>query len=135
MPFFRSTSPVQITFDAGDQRYVVPPGSICEIDRRYAYVPQARRLPLVPVDRKEVEPQTEVIEPKPAPKPTPKRVKGVASGSTVLESDDGDDRVGEVISPARAALLDTVGEDGEADAPVGVPAAVADAVKGRAKKD
>ncbi len=66
---------------------------------------------------------------------TPKRVKGVASGSTVLESDDGDDRVGEVISPARAALLDTVGEDGEADAPVGVPAAVADAVKGRAKKD
>lgn len=135
MPFFRSTSPVPITFDAGDQRYVVPPGAICEIDRRYAYVPQARRLPLVPVDRKEVEPQTEVIEPKPAPKPAPKRVKGVASGQTVLESDDGDDRVGEVISPARAALLDTVGEDGEADAPVGVPAAVADAVKGRAKKD
>lgn len=134
MPFFRSTSPVPITFDAGDQRYVVPPGAICEVDRRYAYVVQARGLPLTLVDRKEVEPQAEVIEPKPAPKPAPKRVKGVASGSTVLESDDGDDRVGEVISPARAALLDSVESD-EADAPVGIPAAIADAVKSRAKKD
>jgi len=133
MTLFRSTASVPITFDAGDTRYTVPPGEVCEIEKRYAYLPSARGLPLVAVDRKDVG-EGDVVEGVPVPPPKRTRVRGVASGRSVLESDDGEDRVGEPISEARAALLELApSDDGDAisDEGAAVPAVVAKAARAR----
>ncbi len=133
---FRSTSSNPITFDAGDLRFVVPPGAAVEIERRYAYVPSARGLPLVQIERSALVKDEPVIEGVDAPKPKRTRVRGVASGQTVLESEDGDDRVGEPISEARLALMDlqdtsaASGDDGDAE-PSALPAVVAKAARSR----
>lgn len=130
MPLFRSTAAQSITFDAGEYRYTVPSGGVCEIDRRVAYVPRARGLPLEPTERGDVK-DAKIIEGVPVPPPRVTRVRGVASGSTVLQSDDGDDRVGEPISEHRADLQSLSAtpsdEDDDATAPVdpGLVAALA----------
>lgn len=137
MPLFRSTSDRVITFDAGDTRYVVPPGGICELDKRVSYVPRVRGLPLVAVDRKDVPADAAVIDGAPVLPPKRTRIRGVASGQTVLESDDADDRVGEPISEARASLAALAegaalggDDDGDGESAV-VPAVVAKAVRAR----
>lgn len=141
MTLFRSTASTTISFDVGDTRYVVPPGAVCDLEKRYAYVPGARGLPIVEVDRKDVKADEAVLEGAPVPPPKRTRERGVASGRAVLESDDGDDRVGEPISEARAALLDIVGasadaeEDESADVGAAVPAVVAKVVRARKGAD
>lgn len=137
MPLFRSTASVPIQFDAGETRFVVPAGAAVEIERRYEYIPAARGLPLVQIERSSLAKDEPVIEGSDAPKPKRTRVRGVASGQTVLESDDGDDRVGEPISEARASLVAlaegaVVGDDSEADGePVALPTVVAKAARAR----
>jgi len=106
MPFFRSTATVPITFEIGDYAYAVPPEGVCEIDRRYAYVPKARGLPLVEIERNAVG-DAVVVEPKPVAHPVPRRVRGVVSGADVLTKDEADDD-----------------EDDGVDAVVDVPAVV-----------
>lgn len=137
MTLFRSTAPVQIQFDAGETRFVVPAGAAVEIERRYEYIPAARGLPLVPIERASLAKDELVIEGSDAPKPKRTRERGVASGQTVLESDDGDDRVGEPISETRASLAAlaesaVIGGDSEDDGePAVLPAVVAKAVRSR----
>lgn len=139
MPLFRSTALDTITFDAGDTRFVVPPGGVCELDKRVSYVPAARGLPLKAIDRADVKRGEPVIDGAAAPPPRQTRVRGVASGRTVLESDDGDDKAGAVISDARAALSElaepvpSASADEGADLGASVPAVVAKAA--RARKD
>jgi hypothetical protein len=99
MPFFRSTATVPIAFEIGDYAYAVPPEGVCEIDRRYAYVPKARGLPLVEIERSAVG-DAVVVEPKPVDRPAPRRVPGVISGTDVLTKDDADDELDDVDVPA-----------------------------------
>jgi len=125
MTLFRSTSPDTITFDVGDTRYTVPPGGLVEIERRHSYIPSARGLPLREIERREAGDE-DVAEGKDAPPPVRRRVKGVASGDTVLNTDDADDRAGAPISDARAALLAMqASDDGDGEPSAeGVPALV-----------
>lgn len=135
MPFFRSIAAQPITFDAGDTRYIVPPGGVCELDRRVAYVPKARGLPLVAVERSDVRDEP-VVDGAPVPPPRKVRVRGVASGETVLQSDDGDDRVGDALSEHRSDLqaLSAVPEEGDAAEPQAMDPAVIAALASRRER-
>jgi tRNA/tmRNA/rRNA uracil-C5-methylase (TrmA/RlmC/RlmD family) len=90
--YYRNTSDDTIVTDIGTTRIAVPPGKICEIEKRFAYVVIARKLPLEEVSLEEVAAQKDaVVETSPVPRQRPRAIRGVASGDTVEKTDDLDD--------------------------------------------
>lgn len=121
--FFRNTADSTVTFDIDSIRYSLPPGKLCDIEKRYTYIVKSRGLPLEEVSLMEAaQEQGSVVEPKPVPRRRT-AIRGVASGDTVTASDDKDDLqfVPGATQLRTADLVDTDSNDDDTDESSQVP--------------